>query len=1147
MDREGNKNTASEDEVIPNALDDTAIAVGSPAWFKWLATAESFAFTGESSTFTARKEHTQRGKAYWRAYCMRHGVLRRAYLGKSENLTQERLNQAAHDLARAEQTQRAQQVQANLPPKPSVSTSSPLMTNKSFIPALPTLFIHRPRLNSLFQQQQTGTSNDRDCFTAEQPHIYVVTAPAGFGKTTLLRCWAHEWMQAPQHNVAWVSLAAGDTEPALFWRYIAIALDKACPGVGEAALAQLESRGEGSFFNVVAALANGIATAPLHLLLVLDDYHVISTPIIHETLKFFMGRLPTNTCIVLSSRTRLPLALARLTMQGQVSTLTADELRFTGEEMTEFFARASAVPLSAEVFATLNTVIAGWAAGLQLASMALRMATHTHASRVDHTAALQTAVQSFVQGKSEVMSTYLLEEVLSQQPPSLQEVLLRTGCLDSICPSLFAAVADTCVGTPGAHTEKNAEDPDARKRLDEGRTILNQLAHDQLLLTPLNELDIPHRFIVHSLEPHLSPQFHEAHYQRKQQMGRGNPAMLDVWYRYHPLLAEFLRDRLRRTNPTLFLEVQRRAAVWHAQHGFIRTAIAYALAAADIPYAIQLIEDHAEATYQRGDLVTLRQWLEALPAERVNRRPFLCLLHAKILTIAGDFAAAEARLEEAAQVLSWSHMELPAVYKHPRCQERREHQKGPDEPTRILTARILAAQAEVFYHRCEHERSLEVIRQALRLLPKDEQEHRLEMLSTLAEALVGTRQLADCIATSEQVVALSRARGYLPRLIMALYDLGYYRHLQGRLPAAADCFSEALLLAQEREDELPRPMGLIHMGMGHVLYEWNNLTAARIHLLRALELNTLGSSAGLNMRCHTSLAFICEAQGNLAAARAHLERVADYHEMTLYLREFRWAGESNAQFWLRHGETAAASAWVQEMGVTAETEARPEVDDALLVLARLLLATGKAKESLVILQRVRAGPEKQKYINEVIPIIVVQAKAYQAMGAASEAVTTLAGALALAESGGYVRIFLDEGPMLLPLLRAIGRSIAKRAHSDAAEMQWPSAVYVQHVAGQYRVQDVARVITTDTDASVPGLSRLNSLFTVREWEIIEYLLAGRSNYDIAQALVVKQSTLKWHLGHIYAKLNARNLADALVRLQKHIGANQPYTKAGLPG
>jgi LuxR family maltose regulon positive regulatory protein len=926
-------------------------------------------------------------------------------------------------------------------------------------------------------------------------------------------------MQAPNHTVAWLSLDAGDTEPALFWRYVATAINQACPGVGRAALAQLDSGGEASLAGVVAALANGMASTPVHLLLVLDDYHTITTPPIHETLQLLIERLPVHTRVAIASRTRLPLALARLTILGQVTTFTAEELRFTTLEMREFFARACALPLSTEVIATLDALLAGWAAGLQLAAMSLRQATDRSDS--GHAAAVQEVVRSFIQGSAELVSAYLLEEVFSQQTPALQEVLLRTGCLDLVCPSLCAAVIDTSVAATNSPVSK------AQKHVDESQAVLDQLVDNQLLLTPLDEPVTPDSFVVRTLERRLPQELLGATYLTKQQVGRSEPwnlAPQHAWYRYHPLFAEFLRNRLQRTDPKLFSEVQRRAAVWHAQQGFVRSAIAHAMAANDIPFATELIEQHAEATYQRGELVTLRHWLEALPDETIIQRPLLCLLHANILAVAADFSSAGARLDEAARALGWSRSTSAA-----------------DAPTRLLAARILAARAELIYMQRDRSRSLAVYRQALSLLPEDEREHRLEILANLAEALVGTRRLTDCIAISEQVVDLSRTRGNLPRLMNALYDLGHYRRLQGSLPAAVECFREALFLAKEREEAFPRPVSLAHMGLGRVLYEWNELEAARRHMLRALELNTMGSSAGLHIRCHSALAFICEAEGNLSAARSHLELIAEHRQMTPHRQGLKWAGETSAQFWLRHGETGAAVAWVQQLGVTVETAVTPEVDDGMLMLARLLLATSKAQESLVILQRVRAGPEQQNYIDDVIPIMVVQAQVFQALGATSEAVSTLAHALALAEAGGYVRTFLDEGPVLLPLLRAVGRTAAKRLHAHASGSPWPSAAYVQHVASQVPAKHSSRVTATATLPPGPRLSLPDSLFTVREWDIIEHLLAGRSNQEIARALVVTQSTVKWHLGNIYSKLNACNLAEALLQLYRMgvVAAHQP--------
>jgi LuxR family maltose regulon positive regulatory protein len=1114
----------------------TAIVVGSPTWFQWLATAKSFAFAGESGTFTARKERAQRGSPYWRAYRMRHGVLHRIYLGKSEHLTRDRLNQAAYELAQAELAQPSHgpatsaAVSEHLTLATPVPQLRPLLPGTWCVPELPTTFVHRTQLIALFQHSNgMGSEAHENSTPAERPHIFVVAAPAGFGKTTTLRCWADAWIQSPCHVIAWVSLDADEAEPALFWRYVATAVEQACPGVGRAALAQLDRSSEVSPYSVVATLLEGITTTPFHMLLVLDDYHTITNPAIHESLEWLIARLPNHTCAALASRTRLPLALARLSLQGRVKIVTADELRFSTAEVKEFFARASAMSLSAEMLSVLDSQIAGWPAGLQLAASALRKVAET--SHGDRAACLHTVLQSFVQGNTGELHAYLLEEIFSQQPPSLQDVLLRTGCLDQVCPSLCAAVVDTCRDNTRDTPTTNPGVQDELPQPGNSWAMLDQLARDQLLLTLLDEPDSPDTFLVPSLA-RLSPQHVRAvPTQRKvsvEPIGRENPATPHPWYRYHPLFAEFLRKQLQRTDPALFRAVQRRAAVWHARQGYVQSAVTHALASADVAYATQLIEQQAEATYQRGELVTLRQWLEALPSEIVRRRPLLSLLHANTLAVAGDFPAADRRLEEASRALAWPGDKEPSARHQQRTSQ---EEKGGDARVRILAARIQAAQAHIIYALRHRERALEVYRRALSLLPKDEQEHRLEMLSMFAEGLAGTRRLAESVATSEHIVALSRIRGHLPRLITALYDLGMYRRVQGSLPAAASCFHEALCLAEEREDAFPRPMSLVHFGIGRVLYEWNDLESARLHLLRALELNCMGGSTSLQIRCHSTLAFICEAQGNRSAALAHLQRMAEHRQM-IWQPGLTWVGEAFCRFWLQHGQTDAALDWVLQTGVTPKTEATPEVDNTLVLLARLLLANGQAKESVEILQRVRTGLEQQQYIDDVIPIMMVQALAYQALGAAADAVTTLATALALAEPGGYLRTFVDEGPVLLPLLRAIGRLAAQRWHTDAGDTLWPSATYVRRVAAHCDTEGTSRVFAARMLPPRSETPHANSVFTSREWEVIEHLLTGHSTCEMMQALVVTRSTLKWHLGHIYAKLDARNRAEAVVRLHR---------------
>jgi LuxR family maltose regulon positive regulatory protein len=195
--------------------------------------------------------------------------------------------------------------------------------------------------------------------------LILICAPAGYGKTVLLTDWARHG----GFPVAWLSLDAGDNDPARFWRHVVAALDRACPGTGERVAPLLGPPAPASFQGLVTALINELAAN--QVLVVLDDYHVIGARQVHDSLAFLAEHRPAGICVVLASRSDPPLPLPRLRARGQLAEIRAAELRFTPAEAGELLQHAALALPDASV-AALAARTEGWAAGLQLAALSLR-------------------------------------------------------------------------------------------------------------------------------------------------------------------------------------------------------------------------------------------------------------------------------------------------------------------------------------------------------------------------------------------------------------------------------------------------------------------------------------------------------------------------------------------------------------------------------------------------------------------------------------------------------------------------------------------------------------------------------------------------------------------------------------------------------
>ena len=295
----------------------------------------------------------------------------------------------------------------------AVSRQDALLATKLHVPARQPGFVPRPRLVEAVSE---GLLRG----------LVLVCAPAGFGKTALLADWA----QAGGRPVAWLGLDAGDSDPARFWRYAVAALDRARPGLAERVGPLLGPPPPRSFEGLVTALINELATGPGdgEVVLVLDDYHLIDSGLVHASVAFLLEHPPPGLHLVVASRADPPLPLARLRGRGQLAELRAAELRFTSDEAAALLPGLAGLDVPGGAAATLTARTEGWAAGLQLAGLSLR-------GQVD--------VAGFVaafSGSHHFVLDYLTDEVLAGQPEPMREFLLDTSVLDRLSGELCDAV-----------------------------------------------------------------------------------------------------------------------------------------------------------------------------------------------------------------------------------------------------------------------------------------------------------------------------------------------------------------------------------------------------------------------------------------------------------------------------------------------------------------------------------------------------------------------------------------------------------------------------------------------------------------------------------------------------------------------------------
>jgi LuxR family maltose regulon positive regulatory protein len=313
----------------------------------------------------------------------------------------------------------------------------PLLETKLHVPRRRRGLVARPRLPERLNRGMEAA-------------LTLVSAPAGFGKTTVLTDWLTS-VAAEERSVAWLSLDQRDNDPAVFWTYLVAALRTAAPEVGAGALALLQSP-QASTEAVLATLVNDLSAVPDDVVLVLDDYHVVEAPEVQDGMSFLVEHLPAQVHLVTAGRADPALPLARLRARGELVELRAADLRFTTDEAAAYLNVAMGLALTAEDVATLEQRTEGWIAALQLAALSMQ-------GRDD----VPDFIAGFA-GDDRYVVDFLAEEVLQRQPEHVRAFLLQT----SILSRLTGPLCDAVTGQDG------------------GKAMLEALDRANLFLVPLD-------------------------------------------------------------------------------------------------------------------------------------------------------------------------------------------------------------------------------------------------------------------------------------------------------------------------------------------------------------------------------------------------------------------------------------------------------------------------------------------------------------------------------------------------------------------------------------------------------------------------------------------------------------------------------------
>jgi LuxR family transcriptional regulator, maltose regulon positive regulatory protein len=871
--------------------------------------------------------------------------------------------------------------------------------------------VPRPRL---YERLDEGVGHD----------LTVVSAPAGFGKTTLLA----DWSRRSELPVAWVSLDERDDDPVRFFSYLIAAIGTVHEGFGETTRAFLNSlRSLEEFEPVLTALSNEILELPHDFVLVLDDYHSIRTRAIHDALALLLDHSPPPMRLIVAGRASPPLPLPRLRARGRLVELGAPDLRFTLEEAAEFLGGTMDLDLAGEKVATLERGTEGWIAGLQLAAHALRGG--------------ENGPVEALAGSTRHVFEYLADEVLSRQPEDVREFLLRTSVVETLSGPLCEELTDTA----------------------DGLGTLERVEAENLFLVPLDE------------------------------DGR--------YYRYQNLFAAFLREQLRRVHPDEVSELHRRAALWYEEvDGCLASAIEHTLAAEDHGRTADLIEEETGVRRTYVDASQLLRWLGTLPDGLVRRRPQLCLLYAWALVHSGELKEAERRLRDTEVVLKLDG-EAPAA--------------GLSDEERTMLGEMCIIRARVAAMRVDAPLTISLCNRALDLLPENELHLRGDVALDLGHSYCSTGDLAAASEAFARAAATGREAEDLRTSLFALRYRASLEISRGHLREAEDLLLEGRRLAESRAEGVPSVAGIIHTGLGELLYERGDLKEARRLLEMGIEHGRQSGEAKILVYGYVNLARVLMDSGDVEGAQSLIREAGRLTPRWPLI----WAWQ--ARFYLAQGDVRSAARWARDYETTEDYLNYPRHFERI-TMARVLLGEDRTDEALDFLDRLLESARADGRTAHEIELLALRALASEQRGMTGEALDHLERALAIAEPEGFVRLFVDEGPPMAALLERLIREPRDNGSYAAAPDGYAGRLLERFALAAPSGNGRSR------RSPAPGLEPLSE----REIEVLDLVAAGRSNAEIAQELYLSVGTVKAHVHHIFGKLLVRNRSQAVARARE---------------
>lgn len=855
--------------------------------------------------------------------------------------------------------------------------------------------------------------------------VVVLQGPAGHGKSTLLQ-QAKSACEEREELTAWLTLDEADNDINRFFVHLKALLNSLEIQSESESAVSLDRAGKAGRTPRSDWLVSRLVQLDKPVRLFFDEFQVLTNKTVLAFFRTLLEQLPDQVMIFIGSRALPELGLARLEVNNQAIVLQSDELRFSQDEVQDFFASAQDLDINADEVEAIFEKTEGWPAALQLYRLSLVRP------------AVRKSLGSLESFRPQQLTAYLADNVLSLQSPAAQEFLLHTALLNRLCAPLCDYVLER----------------------DDSQAMLQSLERAGLFL---RNLDSDLR-----------------------------------WFKYHTLFSGFLAEQLKHQDPDAVPKIHRRAAQWFCDNHMYDEAIHHAVTVRDFGYAAQILDEWSERLIMEADLMTVERWCDRLPLNEIEKRPNLVVKAAYALA----FLRRRQKLGPILKIL----------------------QKLMDDDTaelssspRIVSAMVLIIQDDIIGAR----QTVEPVN------VNDVQAEGFNAFELAAAAnLKGYTALvvSDFEAAREHLM-LARAHG---ERVQAAFSWGYSIStacmnliVQGLMREALELFKLGMADPRTSLDESIASAVLVSCYV-LALYETDDIQAAESNFR---QFHDVVANAGLlDYLCvfYVTMARIHDYHGRGTKAQELLEEAETIGHTSLWPRLVRNIGWERVRRALVHGELDRAQAIASRI---EPEESQPEeswipfcedTEGQVIGEIRLAIHDNRPEQALKQISRELGVAQRLGRVRRQIKLHILDALAHKQNGVDNTAHRSLRKALALAEPGLYVRMFLDEGAGVVQMLR----------EDYAAYTSGAGQADASGDATHDFVETLLRAAGETLHGEEPTCAGPLEELTEREAEILMLLGSGLSNKEIAKNVFVSENTVKYHLKNIYSKLRVSSRLQA---------------------